>query len=408
MSTTTAIPSSPAVAALRSPGVARLLLLSLVARAPEAVIGLLFLLRTRDLGGSYALAGAVSAAAGVGMAFGAPLLGRAIDRVGQPVVLVLSVTIASVTALVAGLLPNSSPAWILLPFALVSGAFQPPIAPCLRALFGHIVPDPTVRHAALAVEASTQEITFMVGPLVFISLIAAHDPALGLITASVALFLATVLFARSPESRAMPATRERRSAGASPLKRASIRTLLAITTGIGFTFGAAEVAISASAEEAGRPAALGLLLAAYCIGSLVAGLWSAHHGPASSPIRALLVLLAASTVGHGLLAVAPNLWTVGAVLVVAGAAIAPLFATVYGLCGKLAAEGTVTEAFTWLGSGMFAGAAFGAAAAGGLVSLASPAAAFAAAAAATGLALLAVGVTRDALRPGADAARAKA
>jgi MFS family permease len=389
--------------------VVRLLVLSLVARAPEAVLGLLFLLRARDLGGSYALAGAVSAAAGVGMACGAPLLGRAIDRVGQPTVLIASVSVSAATALVAGLLPDTSPAWLLLPFALIAGASQPPVAPCLRALFGRIVPDPTVRHAALAVEASTQEITFMVGPLIFISLIAAHDPALALMAAAVALFVATVLFARSPESRAMPASRVRRTAGEHPLRRASIRALLAVTAGVGFTFGAAEVAISASAEEAGSPGALGLLLAAYCVGSLTAGLASAHRGPSASPVRGLLTLIALCTVGHGLLAAAPSLALLGAGLVIAGGAIAPLFTVVYSLCGRLAAEGTATEAFTWLGSGLFAGAALGAAIAGGLVSAVSPAAAFGAAALATGIAGLAVAASASALRPAdepAPAARA--
>lgn len=404
MSSVPLSPGSPAVAALRSPGVARLLGLSLVARAPEAVVALLFLLRTRDLGGSYALAGLVSGATGLGMACGAPLLGRAIDRVGQPQVLGLSVLVASVAMVGAALLPGGTAAWVLLPLALVAGAAQPPVAPCLRALFGRIVPDPSVRHAALAVEASVQEITFMVGPLVFISLIAAHDPALGLAVAAGVLFAATMAFAAAPEPRAMPASGVRRSAGAGPLRRASIRALLAVTVGLGVMFGAAELAITAAAEEAGDPGAVGLLLAAYCVGSLVAGLWTAHRGPGARPERDLVVLIALCTVGHGLLAVAPSLLLLGLGLVLAGAAIAPLFTVVYSLCGRLSADGTATEAFTWLGSGLFAGAAAGAGIAGLLVHELSPAAAFAAGAAAIGLTGLLVAPRRADLVPAAERA----
>jgi MFS family permease len=394
-------PRSPAVVALQSPGVARLLGLSLIARAPEAVVALLFLLRTRDLGGSYALAGAVSGVTGLGMALGAPLLGRAIDRVGQPQVLGASVLVASLAMLAAALLPGGTAAWALLPLALVAGAAQPPVAPCLRALFGRIVPDPAVRHAALAVEASVQEITFMVGPLVFISLIAAHDPALGLGVAALALFTATMAFAAAPESRSMPASGVRRAAGAGPLRRPAIRALLGVTVGLGVMFGAAELAITAAAEEAGDPGAVGLLLAAYCLGSLVAGLVTAHRGPGARPERDLVVLVALCTAGHGLLAVAPSLLLLGLGLVLAGAAIAPLFTVVYSLCGTLSADGTATEAFTWLGSGLFAGAAAGAGLSGLLVNAASPSLAFAAGAAAIGIAGLVVAARRRDLVPAA-------
>jgi MFS family permease len=400
------IPRSPAVAALRSPGVARLLGLSLIARAPEAVLALLFLLRARDLGGSYALAGAVSGIAGLGMAFGGPALGRIIDRVGQSGVLAVTGVVAGTAMVLAALLPHTTPAWVLLPFALVAGVTQPPIAACLRALLGRIVPDPAVRHAALAVEASVQEITFMVGPLVFISLIAAHDPALGLGVAAIVLLAATLLFAAAPEPRTVPATGARRTTGSGPMRLGSIRALLAITVGLGVMFGAVELAITAAADEAGSPGAVGLLLAAYCLGSLVAGLITAHRGPGDgSPERTLLLLVLLCTVGHALLAIAPSLVLLGLALVMAGAAIAPLFTVVYSLCGRLAADGTTTEAFTWLASGLYAGAASGAAIAGLLVGATSPHLAFAAGALAIGLAGLGVAVRRDVLRP-ADAADA--
>jgi predicted MFS family arabinose efflux permease len=105
------------------------------------------------------------------------------------------------------------------------------------------------------------------------------------------------------------------------------------------------------------------------------------------------------TVGHGLLALAPGLWVLGLLLVVAAAAIAPLFTVVYTLCGQLAGEGTVTEAFTWLGSGLFAGTAAGAAVAGLLVNASGPPAAYLAAAVAVGTAGLIVLPRRASLRP---------
>lgn len=379
-------PTSPVAAAVRAPGVGRLLVLSLVARAPEAVLGLLFILRVRDLGGSYALGGAVAAAGALGLAAGAPLLGRAIDRRGQSLVLTVSVLVAATAMVLAGLVPDGTSPLALLPLAVVAGAAQPPVAACLRTLFRRMLPDADTRHAALAVEASLQELSFMIGPLVFVSLIAAHDPALGLIASGAALLLATLAFAGSRESRTMPALRNGESRGGA-LRSTAIRTLLAVGVGVGATFGAAEVSITAAAEHAEHAGAVGPLLAAYCIGSLTAGLLTAARGAWPRPIRALTLLLAASAAGHALLAAAaPNLWALGGALVLAGAAVAPLFAVIYGLTGELAAKGTTTEAYTWLGSGIFGGAALGSALGGVLITTVSVPSAFALAAVTTAIA----------------------
>lgn len=382
---------------------ARLLLLSLLARSPITVLGLLFLLRTREMGGSYAVAGLASAAAGLGMAIGSPVLGRAIDRHGPTGVLLLTVAVSGSMLIVGGLLPSSVPSLVLLPLAFAGGFCQPPVAPCLRTLFGQIVPDPTTRHAALAVEASVQEMSFMLGPLLFVSVLAAHDPRLGMVCAGAALLVATTIFARSREARSMPATGVRRAAGAGPLRAVAIRALLAMSLGLGFMFGAAEVAITATAEHSEHGAALGLLLAAYCIGSLAAGLFAAHHGTGARPLRQLVLLLIAATVGHGLLAVAPGLIALGVLLILAGAAVAPLFAITYSLCGQLAPKGTLTEAYTWLSSGLFAGAALGSAGAGGLISLLSPEAAFVGSSLAAGLATVVAVRSIGSLRGGRDA-----
>jgi hypothetical protein len=113
------------------------------------------------------------------------------------------------------------------------------------------------------------------------------------------------------------------------------------------------------------------------------------------------LVLAGLTAGH--LALAPaagSLLAVGAVLLVAGAAIAPTFATVYGLVDEVAPAGTVTEAFAWLATATAIGGALGVGAAGGIADHAGPAAAFALAGGAGALAVL---VT--ALRSGTVVAR---
>lgn len=369
-----AVPVSP----LRSPGVARLLGLSMVARTPEAAIGLLFILQTRALGGSFALAGIVSAVLAVGLAAGAPLLGRLIDRRGQTGVLTTTATAAAAAVAIAGLLPHGAAPTLLLPLALVTGLTAPPIAPCLRALLGHILPDADARHGALAMDAALQEISFMAGPLVFVTALAAFSPAAGLVASAAALLAGTLAFAASPESRDVPAHRGDRPRGGA-LSVPGVRTLLLVAAGVGTTYGAVEVALTAVAENDGRPALLGVLMAIWGIPSLFAGLYVARRPAPVDPVRALVMYVTAVAATTVLLAVAPSLWTLALLLAASGAFAAPMFATLYGLVNGVAVSGTVTEAYTWLGSGLFAGLGLGGALAGGLISASGAPAAFAAA-----------------------------
>jgi len=373
-----AVPTSSSQAhPLRAPGVVRLLVLSMVARTPEAAIGLLFILRVRDLGGSFALAGLVSAVLGVGLAAGAPLLGRLIDRRGQTGVLTITATIATASLAVSGMLPHGADPAILLALAFVTGLFAPPIAPCLRALFGRNLQGDQ-RHGALALDAALQEISFMLGPLVFVTALAAVSPKLGLLGAGAALMGGTLAFAASPESRGVAADASARPRGGA-LAAPGIRTLLLVAAGMGGAYGATEVALAGAADHAHSNAALGVLLAVWSIPSLFAGLITARRGEPGDQARALVLLTAATALPTAALALMPDLWTLGLMLAASGGIAAPMFATLYSLVGQVAAKGTTTEAFTWLGSGLFAGLAAGGAVGGLLISSSGVGAAFLAA-----------------------------
>jgi predicted MFS family arabinose efflux permease len=82
-----------------------------------------------------------------------------------------------------------------------------------------------------------------------------------------------------------------------------------------------------------------------------------------------------------------------AVLVVAGATIAPTYASVYAMVERVAPAGTVTEAFAWLSTAVAVGAALGAALAGSVADGAGPAATFLVAGVA-GVAAVVVGALR--------------
>jgi predicted MFS family arabinose efflux permease len=117
---------------------------------------------------------------------------------------------------------------------------------------------------------------------------------------------------------------------------------------------------------------------------LVVRLGSAHG---SAGLAGVLGVLAA---GHlALVPAAGSIAALGAVLLVAGAAIAPTYAAVYAMVDDAAPAGTVTEAFAWLATAIAIGASVGAAAAGAVADHAGPGAAFGLAGAAGAVALLA-------------------
>jgi hypothetical protein len=348
---------------LRGPGSARLFLSSMIARIPAAAAGLVFVLRTKELTGSFAAAGVASGAHALAAAVCAPALGRLVDRRGQTVVL-LGGALLSALALsaFAALRPGASLAAIV-PCAVVSGAAMPPIGACLRTLWPQLLGDPARVHAAFAFESAVLETTYIAGPVLIAGAIGAWSTAASALTCAGLVLAGTLVFATAEASRAWRG-REVVAGGGGALRAPGVRTLAVVFVLIGVAFGAVEVAVPAAADAAGSPAAAGWLLGLWGFGSFVAGLLAARGRPPADRIRRLCLLLVVLAVGHALLALPVGLVALGGLLLLAGGAIAPSFGLAYGLVDTAAPEGTVTEAFTWLTTGIAAGLAGGSAAAG--------------------------------------------
>src|SRR4051812_50050513 len=73
----------PVIGVLRSPGVLPLFLASCVARLPMGALGLLLVLHTHDLTGSYARGGPASGVYLAALGVSGPALARLVDRPGQ-------------------------------------------------------------------------------------------------------------------------------------------------------------------------------------------------------------------------------------------------------------------------------------------------------------------------------------
>jgi predicted MFS family arabinose efflux permease len=125
-----------ASAVLRAPQVPLVLIASQIGRLPLAAAPLALLLYARQ-SVSLAVSGIVVAVFTAGMAAGAPVLARSVDRWRQPPVLYGSASLSAVGYLIAAL-GEGRPAPLLAGAAL-AGLDTPPLEACLRALWPDVV-----------------------------------------------------------------------------------------------------------------------------------------------------------------------------------------------------------------------------------------------------------------------------
>lgn len=383
-----------------TPRALRLLAISVIARLPLAMFSIGLLVHAQHLTGSFAAAGVVTGAYAMALGVGGPLLGQLVDRRGQTSVLLTSASVSAALLGAVAALPAGAPPAVLVALAAAIGLATPPLGACVRALFPDLLGDPGALRAAYAAEASAVELTWIAGPPLALALGALWSTGAVLAAGGFVLVLATGAFVAQPSSRGWrPAPTGARPRGSS-LRTPAMRTLVIVLVAVGVLFGAVEVAVTAAAAALDSTAAAAPLLALWGVGSLAGGVLSARVGGTAPTAAGLALVLGALTAGHlGLVAAAGSIFALGAVLLVAGAAIAPTYATVYAMVDDAAPAGTVTEAFAWLSTAIAVGAAAGAASAGALADQAGSAATFALAAGAGALATLVTALRTQTLSP---------
>jgi MFS family permease len=349
---------------------------SVLARLPLGISSYALLILVRERTGSFATAGAAVGAYAITGALVGPLLGTAVDRGGQRRVLlggaIVNPLLLVVVILVAGQRP---PAAIMILTCALAGAAVPPVAACMRVLWSTIAPEPAARLLAHSLEATLQDLIWILGPLVVAAAVLAGAPAAAVIASAAMTASGTIWFTTSPLSRAWRGAgqaRPRRGALTNP----QLRIVLVSVVLMGVYIGAYEVGLPARAVDAGHTSAAGLLIATWSLGSLAGGvLYARHQWRGKITERYPRLLAGIALLGLPLLLVS-GVGATAILSVLAGLGSAPALSCQYSLVGALAPAGTAAEAFTWSSSCIFGGIAAGNAIAGSLVQGASPARAF--------------------------------
>ncbi|MEK6229477.1 MAG: MFS transporter [Actinomycetota bacterium] len=353
---------------LRSPHVAVLLAATTLTRLPFAINGLAVLLFVRELTGSFATAGLVTGALGVGTAVGAPMAARLVDRRGTRVLMPLALAHAIALLAIWGLGSSGAPDAALAAAALGAGAAFPPSGSVLRSRWHELVSHPDLVRTAYALDSVMIEVSFVTGPLITAVIVALTGAEVALALSAVLVIVGTAMFlARLPDGEGASEEDETPRGFLGPLSQPAIRMIALTTVPVGFCIGTVEVALPAFSQEEGSAALAGILLAVWSGASGVGGLVFGARRPSRSLAETFLVIAVVFPLACLPLAGATSPLAMGALIALAGLPIAPLISSRNELVSRLAPRGAATESFTWLLTALLAGAAAGSATGGALV-----------------------------------------
>lgn len=390
--------------ALTSPGALVPVLASAIGRFPIAMFTLATLLYVQRATGSFAAAGLVSAGTLIGVSLGSVGQGRWMDRAGptRPLLIVTALFAAAAAALVTAV-ETAQPLAVLVVLAMLGGLVQPALPGASRSLWSQLVPPGPRRDAAYSYEAISLEVFFILGPAAAAFLVALPWPGTGVVVASAAMAVGATGFALSGPVRARRAGPPGPSVGMlGALAHPGMRTVALASLGFGLVIGSVEVGVPAVTAAAGSAALGGVLLSAWSVTSVVAGvLYSMRPWPRPLHLRmpVLLAGFAGCVAAMALVGPTGSLLVLVVAMLAAGGLITPQI-TAHSLAVDVVAPARIgTEAFGWVITAATLGLAAGQSMAGFVVEAAGPPGAFLAGGAAGAVVAVVLWLRRATLAP---------
>jgi MFS family permease len=361
-------------AILRTPGVAMIVLATLIGRLPIGITGLAILLYVEEVSDSFAAAGVCAGALALGSAAGAPFQGRLIDRHGAGMLLPLALAHAAglVSIWLAG--EGGAPVALLAVLSLATGVSLPPLSSVLRSRWPYLLPGrPELLAGAFALDSVMIEVIFVIGPLATTLVVATVGAQYALIVSAACVFLGTAWLLAGLAGQPGPERTEagRSAFGLGALASPGLRTLVLASMPLGFTFGTLEVVLPAFSEAEGSKELAGVLLAAWSAASAAGGLAWGALGANARLLRAHMAFATVLPLCIAPLLLAGSPLSMALLVVLAGLPMAPLIASRNQLVERVVLPGTATEAYTWPLTALVAGVALGAAAGGAVVEASS-------------------------------------
>ena len=354
-------------AAFRAPGSVAFCAASFVARMPIAIYPLgLILLFSQSNGhdGSFGTAGLLEGCYIVAGGVGNPLVSRLVDRFGQTRLLAPAAAIHALAGVALVVLYKThAPDGVLAVPIVALGLSYLPIGSLVRSRWSYVLAGRPELGTAYSVESTLDELIFTIGPILAGTLATLVDPLASTVL-GLALVVGGSLWLRTQPATDPPLTSHPDQRRRSALTYPGMVLLSVAMLGMGGAFGTVEVAVAAFASQHGARSMTGLVLAAFAVGSGLAGLGYGLR-QWSSPLSLRFLLQSVIVMALlPLMLLAGNVLMVAVLVGVVGLGIAPSLITGFGLVDKLVPAGVLTEGLSWAGTGLNVGYGIGAAVSG--------------------------------------------
>ena len=353
-------------ALFRSPGFARVMTSQLFARFPFGMMTLGFVMHIQQSQHSYAIAGLALGADTIGAAISGPVLGRLLGKFGTTRVLVTAASIGSMAMLGIALI-NAAPIFTIL-LALVVGLTSPPIQSAARTVYPTLV-SKKILSSVYALDATSQELIWVIGPVLATVLAAQISTAFVVILMAVVQVLGTIWFCSNPEVHRMVYPKSSTRMGGVLANKVVLSTAILGLLLIGGFSGVEVGTVAVVSKELS-----GLVIGALSLGSIFGGILLGNKTKSPWALTRFLSLVFA---GYALIWIAPTnpIW-LSICLFIAGLGVAPSL----GLLGSAIAmnlkAGDAAEANGWASTGQLMGYSAGAALSGIAIDSVSHSAAF--------------------------------
>ncbi|PKH35916.1 MFS transporter [Pseudomonas sp. 43NM1] len=351
---------------LTAPGVMGLVVASSIARLPQAMIGIGIITMLVQQTGLYWLAGSVAGTFTLANALVGPQVSKLVDRRGQSRVLpwVTAFSIGMLLALIFAVYMRA-PASVLFVLAALAGT-MPSMPAMIRARWTQLFRGKPQLHTAFSLDTVLTELAFIIGPPLAIGLSTSFFAEAGPLVAVILLIIGVAAFLMQRKTEPAVVVDMKRSAD-STLRIPGLRIIVLALLAMGVIGGSIDVAVVAFATEQGWPTSASFILAAYALGSMIAGLTFGALRVSMAIEKQFLIGIVVTAVTAVLPVLSPDVYFLAAMLFVAGVSFAPTMVIVMNLGTIIVPASRLTEGLTWMTTGISIGVALGGVLAGVII-----------------------------------------
>ncbi|WP_258086108.1 MFS transporter [Xenorhabdus bovienii] len=353
---------------LTTPGAMGLVIASSIVRLPQAMIGIGIITMLVQQTGLYWLAGSIAGTFALTNALIGPQISKLVDQRGQSRVLpfMTAFSIGMLLALIIAVY-MSAPTLLLFILAALVGT-MPSMPAMIRARWTQLFRGKPQLHTAFSLDTVLTELAFIIGPPLTIGLSTSFFAEAGPLVAVLLLIIGVTVFLLQRETEPKVVVGIRRNAS-STLLIPGVRTIVLALLAMGVIGGSIDVAVVAFANAQGWLASASFILAAYALGSMIAGLTFGALRISLPIEKQFFIGVLVTSVTAVLPIFSPDVYILSGMLFMAGVSFAPTMIIVMNLGTIIVPPSRITEGLTWMTTGISIGVALGSVLAGMVIDI---------------------------------------